>query len=994
MISWRSVANRVFGPPVSPLRLTSNPKPIDAMIGEMLASGNLYGGYSRAEALSVPAILRGRNEICSIATLPLQMRRDIDVVPSPLLRQIDPDVPNEVVLSSIIEDLLFEGIAWWKVTARDFDGFPVACRYIQAGAVQIDSGQTGAPSPVPAGHDPHRAKIWVDGVNTSPRDLIRFDSLNPGILHAARRPIQRAVLLDRLAAMYADNPRPLDYFTASDRMDIAPMADAEIPAFLAEWRAARKASSTAWIPESVTRVDVDAPSPADLQLVGLQQQVALELANALGLDPEDLGVSTTSRTYFNAQDRRQSKINTTYAPFMAAITGRLSMGDVTRRGYHVRFDLSDYLKPDPLTQSAYWKGLFDMGAISSEEVRSAAGWSGRPPAPNRIPAAAADPPAKRAAAGPGLTFGADGRLTFDLPIRQSFSVDSQRRTITGMALPYGHTASKFGVTYQFAPGSLEWSDVSRVKHLIDHSAPVGRALSISDGRDGLTVTLSVADGIEGSPQRLQRDQLLSDAAAGVYDGFSVGVTFGDQDIEVQEDGSVRILRATLDEVSTTALPAFDAARVTSVTATKGDHMCVHCGQPHAAGVACVTFARQSPAPTPTDQDPAPVPVDPQPVSDSDLEAIISRLQASRDAPASPAVVDPTRVALAMVREPDPYRIGFTGDLRTGHQIVMPGSHDFSSDIIAGFRDSDQAAYQRALAFVREQFNVATTDVNETNPTRQRPDMYVAQRQYRYPIWSAVNKGTLADITPFQFPKFSSATGLVGDHTEGTEPTTGTFVTTGQTVTPKAMSGLATINREVWDQGGNPQVSTLIWNQIVQSWYESLEAYVVTVLAAGSYTDLATFTAGGGTDYQTLSDEMETALAMLQFARGGYTFDGVFAQADLYKHLISAKDDGGRKLYPIMGATNANGQVSGRFGTIDVAGTTFYPAWALAAAGQTAATPSYLLDTSVVHGWASAPQRLTMDTLAVATVKIGAWGYAAGAVSDTSGVRDINYDPVA
>jgi hypothetical protein len=290
--------------------------------------------------------------------------------------------------------------------------------------------------------------------------------------------------------------------------------------------------------------------------------------------------------------------------------------------------------------------------------------------------------------------------------------------------------------------------------------------------------------------------------------------------------------------------------------------------------------------------------------------------------------------------------------------------------------------------------VATTDINEANPTRQRPDMYVDQRNYRYPLWSAINKGSLTDITPFTFPKFSSASGLVAAHTEGTEPTTGTFVTTGQTVTPTAYSGKARINREVWDQGGNPQVSTLIWNQMVKGVYEALEAAAVTELNAGSFTSLATLTAGNADTGQTLSSEIEAGLASLQFVRGGYAFTDAFAQADLYKALAAAKDDAGRPLYPMLGPANTNGQTESRFGAINLAGQLFYPEWALAAAGQTAAAKSYLIDRTSVHGWASAPQRLVLDEIAVAYVDLGVWGYQATAVSDTSGVRTISWDPVA
>jgi hypothetical protein len=353
-----------------------------------------------------------------------------------------------------------------------------------------------------------------------------------------------------------------------------------------------------------------------------------------------------------------------------------------------------------------------------------------------------------------------------------------------------------------------------------------------------------------------------------------------------------------------------------------------------------------------------------------------------------------------VTEPDPYT--FMID-KKGQAILGRGTHDLSQDYHAWFSSGDQAAHDRALAFIQKQmaatFNIAIADVDETNPNKQRPDMYVDQREYRFPIWSAINKGPLSDITPFIFPKFSTSSGLVAAHVQGTEPTTGSLTTTAQTVTPTAYSGKARINREVWDQGGNPQTSTLIWNQMVRGVNEALEAAAVTELNAGSFVALNTFTAGDAVNRdvagKVLGREIEHGVAQLQFVRGGYAFTDAFSAADAYIALTDAADTAGAKLYPMINPTNRNGQTNTKFSSIVVGGQEFMPAWALPAAGQT--TPSkqgYLLDRTSVHGWASPPQRLTMDQIAVATVDLGVWGYQATAVSDTTGVRIITWDPVA
>ncbi len=958
------------------------PRPVADVISEMMGTGSAPR-VSRIEALSVAAVQRGRNELCSVATLPLRLYRGLDIVDSPLLRQINPDVANLITISQLIEDLAFEGIAWLQVTGQDFDGYPVSARHVDVASVSLQPpARRDGPEHTPAGYTapgkPSGPYVYVDGKPVSAALMIRFDSPNPGLLRANGRAIRRALLLDRLAAMFAENPQLREYFTDTDDPSINPMDDDEINAFLAEYQTARRLRPVGWIPSTVKRADVNAPSPVDLQLVQLQQQVTLEIANGLGVDPEDLGISTTSRTYFNAQDRAQQRINRTLAPYMAAITQRLSMGDVTRRGYEARFDTTEWLRADPTSQAAYWRQLKDMGVMDAKEIRAAAGLSGAPPKAEPAPATESRATPQRFDAGT-MTFSVSEFAAAAEPPK----VDVESRTITGLALPYNAVASKFGVKYRFKPGSLEYDpgQLSHLKHLQNHSTPVGVHTAVDDTPAGPVVKLSVLGGVDGSPEKLARDQLLYDAQNGLYDGLSVGVEFSlfpeDGDVVLnEEDGVYDVVRATWRETSSTPLPAFTGARVTKVAAslTGGDQMdpCQHCGHRHAPGIACATFAAQmrtapAPAPQPTPQ-PDPVP------------------PTTGQFATGPTLVNPHH-GPAVVNEPAPYR--FIG----GH--LRAGSHDFSTDIIAGSK-GDVAALERAQTFVADHFaafDVDRADLTAINPNRNRPDMWVDQRTYRYPVWDAVNKGTLQDSTPFVIPKFNSASGLVAAHTEGTEPTPGTYTATSQTITPTAVSGKVEITREAWDQGGNPQLSGLVWRQMEKAYYEALEARIVAVLDAASPAALNTFTAGGGTNKATLVAQLTAGLAGLQFVRGGFSMDNAFLQIDLYKDLIAATDTAGRPIYPALGPTNTNGTVGNRFGSIEMApGVVGYPAWALAASGSVAAS-SYLFDSDSVHGWATAPQRLQFE-YRVAYVDLAIWGYGAAAITDINGVREISYDPVA
>ena len=1027
---WNWIA-RVAGLPAPPARVTFShvPTPIDSLFVDLRSSGRV----SRAEALSVPYVLRGRNMLCSIATLPMdQLAPDFTQVPNSLLTQIDPDVPNVVTLSQTVEDLIFDSVAWWQVTARQADGYPMYARRLDPNTVSLDPPQGRSPAPLPSGLDPRDGVIWVDGVEVSWSNVIRFDSPNPPLLRDGARAIRRALRLDEAAATYATDPRALDYFTARDGME--PEDDEELDVFLSDWRQARRERSTGYVPWQYEYNSVSTPSPVELQLAELQKQAGLEIANVLGVDPEDLGISTTSRTYANDVDRRRNRVNDVLAPFMRAITDRLSMGDVTRRGYTIAFRLDDYLKSNPTERWDVYQKALAMGAMTLAEVRAA---ESLPPleedpadtAPAVEPTVLRPVPDTVTASRPAVhQFDGQARLTFIDAPTEDFSVSPDRRIIEGLIVPYGQSANGF----RFERGSITWADVSRVKLLLGHDSnqAIGVATELSDTARGIRGRFRVARGAEG-------DRALELAEDGVLDGLSVGVDFVFENDTVPDPkfkmGRL-VQRGTLMETSLTPMPAYSDARVTRVAASRngGTIMpCASCGYEHAPNVACqtqqqqaqgATFAQQA-AQAPNGQGQGAVqpgaPVIPQagapaltigqpnPQTFAVMNWTTEQWNAATAAdplngqgvthalmgyntPAAqqviaaasaifqtPQVVNPT--TRPVVKEPEPYRFDRKGNLARG-------SHEFSTDVFAAATDS--AAKERVETFIRAQFNVATTDVDELNPTTNRPEMYVDQRSFQYPIWDAVSKGTLDSVTPFTFPKFNSAAGLVANHTQGVEPTGGSFTTTNATVTPTPVSGKVTINRETWDQGGNPQISGLLWNQMTKGWYEALEAFAVSILDAATPTGITLTTAAVD---DALIDELVNALALLNFVRGGFSMDSAFTQVDLYKKLVAAEDSTGRPLLPPLGPTNTIGTARGRWSGLDVNGVAFLPAWALAATGAVAAS-SYLFDRMSVWAWASAPQRLQFE-YQVATIDIGLWGYKAGIITDITGVREIIYDPV-
>lgn len=934
------------------------PQPMDQVIVAQKRAGWTLT-MSRDVALQVPAILRGRNLICSISTLPLtQYAPDDRRTRSPLFEQLDPQVANVVVVAQTVEDLLFDGLSWWRVIERGWNRFPTKVQHVEVQRVHLNP-PPGAQSLnlLPSGEDPSAA-VWIDTEVVPGADMIRFDSPNPPLLKAARRAIRRAVLLEKAAERYAESPKALGYFTPTEGAD--PADDDQIAELLADWNDARNSDAEGYVPAALQYNPLTNPSPADLQLVQLQARATLDIANALGLDPEDLGVSTTSRTYQNATDRRQDRINDVLAPYMRAVTDRLSMPDVTRRGYRVWFDLADYLKADPITRATVAEKLDGLGAITVDEIRADDGRPVLTTAQRRQLAEAAQPPALPAAeeaatvantAPARENFTASEVMTVRFDSGEDFKADANRRRISGVILPYGATGTNGRGSWRFAPNSVTWnsSAVSRVKLNREHdpNALLGSAIKIQGTDRGVNAEFKIARGPD-------QDAALSLAEDEALDGFSVEVDILEYDMDPADEAVRVVTSARLRGVALTATPAFDDSRLTSVAAstTTGKDTEMPTATATAAGLDVT--------------------------SEEFKAALATAVKEALAGAEGPAPVNPRRTAaLDVTRNELPY--AFRG---------RKGEHDFSTDMFAMIKRNDSEAAQRIEGFMTEVFgdDVSTGDVNELNPTRNRPDLYVDNLSYTTPIWSSINKGSIPDSTPFTVPQFATATTVVSDHVEGTEPTAGVFTTTGQTITPTAVSGKFEITRETIDQGGNPQVSTIIWAEIVRAYNEALEVKAVAMLDALAPTAIAL----NGVDAD-LDQDVVTNFALLQYIRGGNRFRDFFLASDLFTALVKAVDDRGRRLYPIVAPSNAGGTTAPDYSYLQVGSLSARPAWALEVANGGDGS-SYLFNSSDCHGWATAPRRFDFE-FEVKSVWLGVMGYVAVANTRLAGVREVTYSAV-
>jgi phage head maturation protease len=166
--------------------------------------------------------------------------------------------------------------------------------------------------------------------------------------------------------------------------------------------------------------------------------------------------------------------------------------------------------------------------------------------------------------------------TLRLDAGRMLTCDAAARTITGLALPYGVPAGTMLGDFVFNAGAVSYADdVRRIKLLVGHDTdrPVGYATDLSDApapAPGLRAVFYVPPGAAG-------DAALSDAAAGLRDGLSVGLDLDDVTIAALMDwvpGDPPVPGSgVLREISLCPVPAFDDARVDRVAASrKGSSM--------------------------------------------------------------------------------------------------------------------------------------------------------------------------------------------------------------------------------------------------------------------------------------------------------------------------------------------------------------------------------------------------------------------------------------
>lgn len=322
----------------------------------------------RELALTIPTYLRAHAIIAAgIGQLPLNLTFETNGEPAPwrwFTREPEPGVPASVTKARLISDMIDYEHAWlWKVGSSyergDF------YRRLDAATVPL------TPNLVTTHYGTYEEWPEVPG-------LIRFDSPVPALLKYGRRALWALARLEQSALSIATGQPPIDWFEVEDgyALDDEPgsgddpddLEATELTDFLDSWRDARRKRTTGYIPPGLKYVQ-SGFNPEQLQLGAARQHAVAEISRLTGIDPEDLALPITSRSYFNAQDRRRHRTDFVQGPYMKAFEERASRDDVTPRGQLIAFDLGAFLRPDDLTAAQVDQTLTTSGILTIDEVR-------------------------------------------------------------------------------------------------------------------------------------------------------------------------------------------------------------------------------------------------------------------------------------------------------------------------------------------------------------------------------------------------------------------------------------------------------------------------------------------------------------------------------------------------------------------------------------------------------------------------------------------------
>lgn len=287
---------------------------------------------TRASAMRIPAIARGRNLLCTAAARARLVGLKVDQqIPTPSwVTQAGGGQSPALRMVWTIDDLIFYGWScWWRENGAD--RFPLNYTRLNQDEWRINSD----------------SRVEVNGVAVKDSDVTLIPGFHGGILDHGKDAIRDAKALYRNVASRVATPLPGLELHQTGGVQLTPEERSDM---IAEWATARQGGNAG---VAYTSKDIEAkPMAADDDgrlMIESRNAAAVDLARTIGIGASliDATAPKASLNYETTELRNQEFVDRDLVGYLAPIEARLSLDDVSPHGTRIAFDLSDIMSATP-----------------------------------------------------------------------------------------------------------------------------------------------------------------------------------------------------------------------------------------------------------------------------------------------------------------------------------------------------------------------------------------------------------------------------------------------------------------------------------------------------------------------------------------------------------------------------------------------------------------------------------------------------------------------
>jgi HK97 family phage portal protein len=321
-----------------------------------------------SEALGIPTLYRCADIISGdVAQLSIGVWRVIDgkrveVAPSPLIRQPDPNISQSDFLELTTLSLVLYGNAFWRVYRRD-DSDPVSqvlrLEVLAGDSVSIETDRLGRKT----GYrfDGKTYKLHqIEHINRFP---VAGSPYGQGPIQKGQRFLRGVLDMQNYADNWFKTGAIPSGYLKSDKALTTEMADKQRQRWMEQFE--QRGYGPVVLDQGTTWVQ-NYLNPKDAMFVENQDRNDKVIATLFGVPAYKVhaAVEGTNLTYQNIQDANRDYINDTLMKYLNKIEAALTR--LTPRGQEIRFKAEDLLRADFKTQVETWKAAKEAGFVDND----------------------------------------------------------------------------------------------------------------------------------------------------------------------------------------------------------------------------------------------------------------------------------------------------------------------------------------------------------------------------------------------------------------------------------------------------------------------------------------------------------------------------------------------------------------------------------------------------------------------------------------------------